>query len=403
MGVENVVASEYQSAVLRELANDRFADLDDNFDRLQLGDEPPPPKSVPQECWDEARELWQANDTLAGKLKIATPLIRAAQFYAAPKAYFRTHASAQIAQGEYLYGILADERSRELLIKLIAYRILGHRKVKLPRNTKQYWDDIDRAAATRTNAEPLPINWMDTSLALYDLKPLGYDMTCYASAAGIACCAVQKQYEYHNGGIHCKAESGDIAIDAGGCWGDTSLYFAHEVGPSGTVVTFEFTRANLAVLERNVARNPHLSPRVRLVEHPVWSSSGLKLYSGEWGPASSVMSDEGKYHSREKEMVGTSWEGGMVESVTIDESVEKLGLPRIDFIKMDIEGAELDALRGGEASIRRHRPKMALSLYHKPEDFEVIPRYLNGLGLNYKFYLDHHTIYQNETVLFAVP
>ena len=71
-------------------------------------------------------------------------------------------------------------------------------------------------------------------------------------------------------------------------------------------------------------------------------------------------------------------------------------------IKMDIEGAELDALKGAEASIRKHRPKLAISLYHNPEDIETIPRYLAGLDLGYRFYLEHHTIYQNETVLFAM-
>src|SRR5262245_34177268 len=45
--------------------------------------------------------------------------------------------------GEYLYGLLGDERSRELLVKLMAYRLLGHRKVKLPRNTPRHWRDIE--------------------------------------------------------------------------------------------------------------------------------------------------------------------------------------------------------------------------------------------------------------------
>jgi hypothetical protein len=93
----------------------------------------------------------------------------------------------------------------------------------------------------------------------------------------------------------------------------------------------------------------------------------------------------------------------MVETTTIDETLTRLGLPKVDSIKMDIEGAELDALRGGEASIRKHRPRLTISLYHNPEDIEIIPRYLVSLDLGYRFYLDHHTIYNNETVLFGVP
>jgi Methyltransferase FkbM domain len=70
---------------------------------------------------------------------------------------------------------------------------------------------------------------------------------------------------------------------------------------------------------------------------------------------------------------------------------------------MDIEGAELEALRGGEATIRSYRPKLAISIYHIPEDIETIPRYLAALDLGYRFYLDHHTTYNNETALFGLP
>jgi hypothetical protein len=70
---------------------------------------------------------------------------------------------------------------------------------------------------------------------------------------------------------------------------------------------------------------------------------------------------------------------------------------------MDIEGAELAALKGAEAAIRKHRPKLAISVYHRPDDFQAIPRYLESLNLGYRYYLDHHTLYQNETVLFAAP
>ena len=83
--------------------------------------------------------------------------------------------------------------------------------------------------------------------------------------------------------------------------------------------------------------------------------------------------------------------------------VQQLHLPRVDFIKMDIEGAEYPALRGAEQTIRSFRPKLAISIYHQISDFVDIPRFLHGLNLDYDFYVEHHTIYQNETVLFAIP
>ena len=76
-------------------------------------------------------------------------------------------------------------------------------------------------------------------------------------------------------------------------------------------------------------------------------------------------------------------------------------VPRLDFIKMDIEGSELSALRGAESSIRRWQPKLAISLYHRPEDFFSIPLWIDALGVGYRLFLDHYSIHNEETVLYA--
>lgn len=385
-------SNSYRSHILAELRQDRFLDLNDNFDTSQMGEEPAPKPSLLDECLASARECFKDGKGFAEKMQGLQPLGRAVSYYLAPDRYFERYAQEEIARGEFLYDHLSDDASRSLLVKLIAYRILGYRKVKLPRNNPGYWSDIQSINRYRTADEPVQIKFMDAKLFVHDLKPLGYDFRCHATPPGLACAVVQKQYEYHNGNVHCKAEAGDVVVDAGGCWGETSLYFAHEAGATGAVVAFEFIPSNLAVLHRNRELNPNLAKNYHVVENPIWSSSGLKLYYVDWGPGSRVTSDINKYHS---------WEG-MVETVTIDETLSKLGLDRVDFIKMDIEGAELDALKGAEQSIRKFKPKLAISLYHNPEDIETIPRYLAGLGLGYRFYLEHHTIYQNETVLFAM-
>ena len=141
---------------------------------------------------------------------------------------------SQFADVGFLHGILADQESRDLLIKLFAYRTLGYRKVKLPRNTEQYWDDIQAVRSAATTSPPIPIAYMDMRLARHDMHRFAYDLQIYGTAAGIACTFVQKQYEYHRGGVVCKAEPGDVAIDAGACWGETTVYFAHEVGAAGS-------------------------------------------------------------------------------------------------------------------------------------------------------------------------
>jgi FkbM family methyltransferase len=71
-------------------------------------------------------------------------------------------------------------------------------------------------------------------------------------------------------------------------------------------------------------------------------------------------------------------------------------------IKMDIEGAELEALKGAENIIRNHKPRLAICLYHKPEDIIDIPLFLNNTVPEYNFFIRHNNLYNmTETVLFA--
>ena len=93
----------------------------------------------------------------------------------------------------------------------------------------------------------------------------------------------------------------------------------------------------------------------------------------------------------------------MKNSVPIPTSdvFRKPSFPKVDFTKIDIEGAELAALNGAEKSIRRFKPDMAITVYHSLEDFWQIPQYLDSLNLGYVFYLRHFTIHAEETVLFA--
>ena len=79
-----------------------------------------------------------------------------------------------------------------------------------------------------------------------------------------------------------------------------------------------------------------------------------------------------------------------------------LGDRKVTFIKMDIEGSELAALRGAERIIREQRPKLAICIYHKPEDMWEIPSLLLQYHPDYKLFLRHYSISYTETVLYAI-
>jgi hypothetical protein len=58
---------------------------------------------------------------------------------------------------------------------------------------------------------------------------------------------------------------------------------------------------------------------------------------------------------------------------TIDKLVAELKLERVDYIKMDIEGAEQRALQGARETLAKYRPRLSLSAYHVPSDPEKLP------------------------------
>ncbi|MBP3594050.1 MAG: FkbM family methyltransferase [Lachnospiraceae bacterium] len=73
------------------------------------------------------------------------------------------------------------------------------------------------------------------------------------------------------------------------------------------------------------------------------------------------------------------------------------------FIKMDVEGSELEALKGAKQTILRNKPKLAICLYHKTKDYIEIPNWIHTLVPEYKLYARHHSFSINETVLYAIP
>lgn len=75
---------------------------------------------------------------------------------------------------------------------------------------------------------------------------------------------------------------------------------------------------------------------------------------------------------------------------------------RVSFIKMDIEGAELKALYGAENLIKTYKPKLAICVYHRKEDIWQIPKLILSYVPEYKFYLRHYRLNEDETVLYGI-
>ncbi|MBQ7454574.1 MAG: FkbM family methyltransferase [Selenomonadaceae bacterium] len=173
---------------------------------------------------------------------------------------------------------------------------------------------------------------------------------------------------------------GAVTIDCGVFDGGTATVFA-EMGYK--VYGFEIDKLNyehsLKVAEEKnfVLENLGLGSYKHTARYNLTGSSGSKLLTG--GAQS-------------------------VEVTTIDAYAREHNLPSVDFIKMDVEGAELDILRGAKTSIARFKPILALSAYHKWDDFWTLMNFIKSIRSDYEFALRHsYETPEEEPANFSKP
>ncbi len=297
---------------------------------------------------------------------------------------------AGLSEGlERTHAALADEHSRRALLNVLKLRVLGPYHAPLaitPQTFRDQQADVDRRLRLRAETFEVSDPWF-SPLSLYRVPmPGGGHVMLHSHSVDVVSVYLLHQYGSAGAGNPVCASPGDIVLDAGGCWGDTALYFAHLVGPSGRVFTFEFDPESLAVLRANLALNPELAERIEVVEKALWDVSGDRIGFVQAGRCTAI-TDE------------ADGDVMQVETITIDDFARQRGLDRLGFVKLDVEGSELNALSGGVESIRRFGPNLAIAAYHHDADLVEIPDRLAGAG--YRLYLDTFSPVEDETVLFA--
>ena len=243
-----------------------------------------------------------------------------------------------------LYDYL-NQDDKKLLVKLMASRLLGYEKVKLPNNNKEYWEAANLIDFLRKNAISRKLN-----RPRLNLGKAGDDLNVYFKGLGIADTFIFEQYPYKNknGETIVGVEDGDVVMDLGACYGDTALYFAEK---QGHVYFFEFTPSNITVFNANVALDPRLMNQIQLVPHPVSNKSGQKIYFNDLVPGSRTAFAPFKAQTEE------------TTTISIDDFVKNNKISKVFFTKMDIEGAELLALEGAVETIKKFKPKWAIAIY----------------------------------------
>ncbi len=94
--------------------------------------------------------------------------------------------------------------------------------------------------------------------------------------------------------------------------------------------------------------------------------------------------------------------GKGTQSVEVD-TIDNIAKEKVDYIKLDIEGAEQDAIEGAKKTIKRDHPILAICIYHKAEDWYTIPQNILAIRSDYRVYLRHYMEGIFESVMYFIP
>ena len=177
-------------------------------------------------------------------------------------------------------------------------------------------------------------------------------------------------------------DGSDVVVDLGAYTGDSALNYIHTYGAYKKIYAYEITPSVYQSLRKNLSQYPDIIP----LQKGVGSKQGTMFVNDGAHKAGNKLLEQGEHK---------------VAAVTLDEDIQE----PITVIKMDIEGAEKDAIAGAVLHIKSEKPRMLVSSYHLPEDIFEVPRLIDSIRDDYKFYMRFNgrgCLWPCDYVLFAV-
>ena len=195
------------------------------------------------------------------------------------------------------------------------------------------------------------------------------------------------QYFYEN---YLKLTDNEVYVDCGAYTGDTVIEFCDAVNNKyDKIFAFEVDENNFATMNENIREKD-----IILYNYGVWSENKNLDYgigSSDNEPLAGI-----SIYKTEKS------KNNVIKAAQVKKLDDILDGERVTFIKMDVEGCEVEALKGAESIIRTQKPKLAICVYHKVSDFWEVPLLIKKFNNDYHFVIRHHSkINCNETVVYA--
>lgn len=195
--------------------------------------------------------------------------------------------------------------------------------------------------------------------------------------------------QYFPEGVYTLSEHENV-VDCGAYDGDTLREFYTLVdGKFDHYTAFEIDKTNFTALKKCSEELSEALSEDKITCYPygVWSENKNLSYG--------TMSSADSY---------SIFNGSETETAKVVKLDDSMKGKKVSLVKMDIEGSEMEALKGCEDIIKEQTPKMAICVYHRVEDLWQVPLYLKSLNSGYEIYMRHHAEYWvSETVCYAIP
>lgn len=282
------------------------------------------------------------------------------------------------------YQLMSDEYSKRLFAELILMALVKEKYMDLSSFTQEFINSYESASKKILDSnETLKVyKWLLRKTSINNPS-----ISLFTSPTILTLHSTGRLYRYQKENVCIEVEKGDIIIDCGVGWGDTTVYLAARTNQQdgGWSYAFDILEEGMQALSEQCKINPDIK-NITPVLNAVSDTDEEYVCISSPSPGARIVEEKTERK---------------IQTITIDKFSKDNNLEKVNFIKMDIEGAEVPALKGASETIKAFKPKLAISVYHQWDDLLTIPRLIHGIRNDYNFYLDCTTGFGGEAVLYC--